>query len=117
MKFLRILLLSLLFSSAGTAEYGITSHYSVRSNGGRHTASGDVLDDDSMTAAHPKLPFGTEVRVTRLRTGESVIVKINNRGPYVKGRIIDLSQAAAKALGILKDGIAKVKVEVLRPAQ
>lgn len=117
MKFLRIFFLTLLLNTIGTAEYGIASHYSVRSNGGRHTASGDVLDDERMTAAHPKLPFGTEVRVTRLSTGASVVVRINNRGPYVKGRVIDLSQAAAKALGILKDGIARVKVEVLQPAR
>lgn len=110
--FLSQLLVVLLPVSA--AEYGIASHYSVRSNGGRHTASGEKLCDHSMTAAHRRLPFGTRVRVTRPRTGKSVVVRINNRGPYVKGRIIDLSQAAAKALGMHKDGIAKVKVEVVK---
>lgn len=117
MKFLRTLIISLLLQSASTAEYGKASFYTVASNGGRQTASGDKLDDNGFTAAHKSLPFGTEVRVTRLSTGHSVIVKINNRGPFIKGRIVDLSHAAAKALGLLTDGVCRVKLEVVKPAK
>lgn len=99
------------------AEIGVASHYSVRSNGGTHTASGEVLKDSSLTAAHKTLKFGTVVKVTDLKTQKEVIVRINNRGPFIKGRIIDLSQAAAKQLGITKRGIAKVKVEVVKSAK
>jgi rare lipoprotein A len=108
------LLLLLVALPVSAAEFGIASYYSVRSNGGAHTASGEKLDDKSLTAAHPKLPFGTRVRVTRVADGRNVEVRINNRGPYVKGRIIDLSHAAAKVLGLHKDGITKVKVEVVK---
>jgi rare lipoprotein A len=66
-----------------------------------------------MTAAHRKLPFGTEVRVTNLANGKSVVVRINDRGPYIKGRILDLSHAAAQELGMVKRGIVRVNVEVL----
>ncbi len=68
---------------------------------------------DKLTAAHPSLPFGTRVRVTNLRNGKDVIVRINDRGPFVKGRIIDLSTSAAKEIGILKSGIGRVKLEAL----
>lgn len=112
---MKSLLLSLLLCVVTqAAEYGIASHYSVRSNGGRHTASGEKLDDASMTAAHKHLPFGTKVRVTHLKTGKSVVVRVNNRGPFVKGRVIDLTRDAAKALGFYKNGIARVKVEVVK---
>jgi rare lipoprotein A len=67
----------------------------------------------AMTAAHPVLPFGTQVRVRRLKTGQAVTVRINDRGPFVKGRIIDLSYAAAKQLGMLADGLAKVHLRVV----
>jgi len=67
-----------------------------------------------MTAAHKKLPFGTLVRVVDLKTGQNVVVRINNRGPFIKGRIIDLSVRAAKELGTYDRGIAKVRVDVLR---
>jgi rare lipoprotein A len=96
-------------------ERGIASYYSVKSSGSQ-TASGKRLRDDVPTAAHRTLPFGTFVRVTRLKTGKSIEVPITDRGPYVKGRVIDLSVAAARNLGITpKDGIAQVTVEVVRP--
>jgi rare lipoprotein A len=100
-------------ASRGATQKGIASWY-----GGefKRTASGERYDPWSLTAAHRKLPFGTRVRVTSLRTQRSVIVRINNRGPYVRGRIIDLSKGAAAKLGMLGSGITKVELEVLPPA-
>lgn len=80
---------------------------------GRTTASGEIYDQNALTAAHPSLEFGTKVKVTNLTNGQSVIVKINDRGPYAQGRIIDLSAAAARAVGIITSGIAPVKVTIL----
>ena len=84
---------------------------------GRKTASGEIFNMDEMTAAHKKLPFGTKVQVTYKdkKTGEerSVVVRINDRGPYVWGRHIDLSRAAAEKLGILDKGVAKVRIRIL----
>jgi rare lipoprotein A len=79
---------------------------SVYSGGG--TASGERMNPGALTAAHPSLPFGTKVRVTNRHTGRSVVVRINDRGPFVKGRVIDLSPAAAKAIGV--GGIAQVSL-------
>ena len=110
-----LLLLLLAVQLHAEPERGIASYYSVKSCG-KQTASGRPLRDDVPTAAHRTLPFGTIVRVTRLKTGKSIEVPITDRGPYVKGRVIDLSVAAAQALGITpKDGIAQVTVEVVRP--
>jgi rare lipoprotein A len=80
---------------------------------GRKTASGDRFDPKRLTAAHKTLPLGTRVRVTNPRTGASVVVKINDRGPYVGRREIDLSHAAAREVGILNRGVAPVLLEVL----
>ena len=80
---------------------------------GARTASGERFNARELTAAHPTLPFGTKVRVTHLGNGKSVDVKINDRGPYIGGRIIDLSKAAAGVLGMQNQGVAKVKVTVL----
>lgn len=84
---------------------------------GKTTADGGTFDQHDFTAAHRTLAFGTVVRVTDLDNGRSVKVKINDRGPHVKGRIIDLSSAAARALGITKDGVARVRVEAFRGDQ
>jgi rare lipoprotein A len=78
---------------------------------GKKTATGEKFDQNDRTAAHPTLPMGTQATVTNLKTGNSVDVKINDRGPYVKGRDIDLSKRAAKELGMTKEGIAPVKIE------
>ncbi len=78
---------------------------------GKKTASGEKFDQHDLTAAHPTLPMGTEATVTHLETGKSVEVTINDRGPYSKGRDIDLSKKAGKAIGINKDGVAPVKIE------
>lgn len=112
------LLLSSFFtlSMCAVGETGVASFYSVRSNGGTHTASGERLNDNTLTAAHKTLKFGTIVNVTNLNNKKSVQVRINNRGPFIKGRIIDLSKAAAKKINLEKSGIAKVRVEVVKPA-
>jgi rare lipoprotein A len=80
---------------------------------GKKTASGEIYDQTKLTAAHKTLPLGTKARVTNLENGNAVEVEINDRGPFVKGRIIDLSRAAAGILGLVEDGVAPVKVEVI----
>lgn len=80
---------------------------------GRRTSSGEAFDQEALTAAHPYLPFGTFVRVTNLDNGKSVVVRINDRGPWIAGRIIDLSRRAAWVIDFLDHGIAMVKIEVL----
>lgn len=93
-------------SSAG--EIGIASHYGGKFHG-RKTASGERYNQNAMTAAHRRLPFGTRVRVTNARNGKSVILRINDRGPFVRGRVVDVSMAAARQLGF--SGLTKVTVE------
>ncbi len=93
-------------------EEGIVSWYDHKEAGHR-TASGAVFDPNAMTAAHPTLPFGTVVRVTRLDTNYSVVVTVNDRGPSVKGRIIDLTRRPAEKLGLPDVGIAPCRVEVI----
>ena len=78
------------------------------------TASGERFDKHAMTAAHRTLPMGTRVRVTNTRNGKTVVVRINDRGPFSKNRIIDLSEAAARVLGMIEAGVAPVTLEVLR---
>ena len=80
---------------------------------GKKTASGDIFDDGKLTAAHKTLPFGSKAKVTNLSNGKSVKVEINDRGPYVENRIIDLSQAAAHALGMIDHGVVQVRIEPL----
>jgi rare lipoprotein A len=93
------------------AQSGVASVYSTKSGSG--TASGQRLNPDALTAAHRSLPFGTKVRVTNRNNGHSVIVTINDRGPFVRGRIVDVTPAAARALGF--SGLAPVTVEPLLP--
>ncbi len=92
--------------------YGIASHYGPEWDG-RLTANGETFHNRELTAAHKTLPFDTRVRVTLPSTGKSVVVRINDRGPYVKGREIDLSDEAARRIGLDHYGIAKVKLEIL----
>jgi rare lipoprotein A len=80
----------------------------------QQTANGEQFNPRALTAAHRTLPFGTKVRVTNVRSGRTVTVRINDRGPFVPGRVIDLSQAAAEELGIVGRGIAKVKLDVVQ---
>lgn len=96
-------------SANATPSRGLASHYGYRSK----TANGEMMNPQAMTAAHPSLPFGTRVRVTDVASHRAVVVRINDRGPFVQGRIIDLSTAAAEALGIIGRGVALVEVEVV----
>ena len=91
-------------------EVGLASWYGPPYKG-RKAADGSVFDENAMTAAHRELPMGTTVRVTNLTTNQSVMVRITDRGPFVPGRTLDLSLAAAKAIGVYRTGVAKVKVE------
>jgi rare lipoprotein A len=92
-----------------STEVGLASWYGPYQN--RRTADGSVYDGQGLTAAHRTLPMGTTVRVTNLTTKQTVIVRITDRGPFVPGRVMDLSIAAAKAIGLYKMGVAKVRVE------
>ena len=96
-------------STGNVSETGIASYYAHKYHG-RTTASGERFDMNDMTAAHKTLPFGTRVRVTNLSNGKSITVRINDRGPFVKGRIIDLSLAAAKKLDMVNAGLAQVRL-------
>jgi len=98
--------------AAAHTETGIASWYGERSHG-RRTASGEIFDMHALTAAHRTLVFGSIVRVTEIRSGESVDVRINDRGPADGARIIDLSYAAARRLGMLRRGVARVKLSVI----
>ncbi|MBD2056851.1 septal ring lytic transglycosylase RlpA family protein [Oculatella sp. FACHB-28] len=95
---------------------GMASWYGPGFHGNR-SASGEVFNQNALTAAHRNLPFGTQVRVTNLNNGQSVVVRINDRGPYSGGRVIDLSAAAARAVGLIQAGVAPVSVDVLGVAQ
>jgi len=88
--------------------------YMAESYEGQRTASGAIYHDASMMAAHPTLPFGTHVRVTNVTNGRSVVVTVVDRGPYRKGRVIDVSRRAARELGFLASGVAPVRIEVVR---
>lgn len=94
-------------------EVGIASWYGPGFHGKR-TANGEVYDMYGISAAHKTLPFGTIVRVVDLETGKSVVVRINDRGPFIEGRIIDLSYGAALELGMVQKGLAKVGLKILR---
>lgn len=93
-----------------TASHGVASFYTE----GTETASGEKFDANDLTAAHPTLPFGTRLRVTNVASGQSVTVRVNDRGPYVQGRVVDVSHSAADALGMVGKGLANVKLEVVQ---
>lgn len=100
------------YSGSSKGRYyqtGIASYYWQP----QRVASGGWFNPNALTAAHKTLPFGTRVRVTHLRNGRSVVVRINDRGPYIKGRVIDLSKRAAGVIGMRGSGIARVKIEIL----
>lgn len=98
-----------------SVETGLASWYGPGFEG-RQTANGEIFDSAQLTAAHRTMRLPSRARVTRLDTGESVIVRVNDRGPYIDGRLIDLSHAAAEALGFTDDGLIEVRVEGLGPA-
>ncbi len=113
-----VFIISLFFGFAVSAlkqhvETGKASYYADKFQG-QKTASGQLYHPDSLTAAHKTLGFGTLVKVTNLGNGKSVIVRINDRGPFVKGRVIDLSKNAMKTLEGIDKGLINVKVEVLK---
>ena len=92
------------------ASHGLASFYTE----GTQTASGERFDTNELTAAHRTLPFGTRLRVTNVATGRSVTVRVNDRGPFVPGRVVDVSHSAAETLGMVGGGIAKVKLDVVQ---
>lgn len=100
------------FANAQQEELGLASYYSDLFHG-KPTASGELYDKNKMTAAHKTLPFGTIIKVTRLDNGKSVQVRVNDRGPYISGRIVELSRAAAEKIDLVRDGVTRVKVEVV----
>jgi rare lipoprotein A len=93
-------------------QEGYASYYGAALAGHR-TASGETFDPNGFTAAHRELPFGSRIRVTNLDNGRSVVVRVNDRGPFADGRVIDLSWAAARELGMLRSGVAHVHLELL----
>ena len=96
----------------GYDQTGVASYYGARHHGKR-TASGERFDQHGLTAAHRQLPFGTRVKITNLGNNNSVVVRINDRGPYSRGRLIDVSREAAEQLGMLRSGTARVRVQAL----
>ncbi|MGE0232668.1 MAG: septal ring lytic transglycosylase RlpA family protein [Flavobacteriaceae bacterium] len=95
-------------SGAQAAQCGMASWYS---HAGKRTANGEIANPAGLTAAHRSLPFGTKVKVTNVHNGRSVVVRVNDRGPFVKGRVIDLSKAAAAQIGLVTRGTGKVRVD------
>ena len=96
-------------TAGGVRPYGVASFYSE----GTKTANGEAFDPKELTAAHRSLPFGTKLRVTNVSTGQSVTVRVNDRGPFIPGRDVDVSYSAAEQLGMVGGGIAKVKMDVV----
>jgi rare lipoprotein A len=109
---LAVLALALPFGARAGIQEGTISWYGSQFHD-RPTASGELFDKRGLTMAHPTLPFGTKVRVTNLRNGRSVVVRVNDRGPFIGHRIADLSQAAASLLGMLGKGVARARIEIL----
>ncbi|MDA9437977.1 lipoprotein [Bradyrhizobium sp. CCBAU 51745] len=96
-------------NAKSTGAQGLASFYSDT-----ETASGERFDRNEMTAAHPTLPFGTKLRVTDVSSGRFVTVRVNDRGPFVRGRVVDISPSAAEALGMVDKGLANVRLDVVR---
>ena len=122
MKIISLTLIMLLCVIQGTIQVAVAAgvqegeaSYYADSLNGNTTASGEPYDKNALSAAHRTLAFGTKVRVTYLKNGQSVEVVINDRGPHAKGRIIDLSGAAAKQLGLIDAGHGKVRLEIIEP--
>ena len=95
-------------------ETGIGSWYGTKFHG-RKTANGEIYDMNGLSAAHRELPLGTMIRVTHLGNGKSVTLKVNDRGPFIEGRILDLSLGAARKLEMIEAGVAKVMIEIVKP--
>jgi rare lipoprotein A len=110
---LQVLPVAAVPANSAYRQVGIASWYGGRHQG-RTTASGEIFDENRLTAAHRTLPLETKARVTNLENGRSVEVTVNDRGPYIRGRVIDLSARAAKELGMAQRGLALVRIEVVR---
>ncbi|HEY7119303.1 MAG TPA: septal ring lytic transglycosylase RlpA family protein [Tepidisphaeraceae bacterium] len=104
------------FIGCALSRPGNLASYYAEKYQGRLTANGERFDVARLTAAHRTLPFGTRVRVTNLKNGRTVVVRINDRGPYIAGRIIDLTPAAARQLDMIQAGVVPVKLEILSTA-
>ena len=113
MRALSIALTALALSLSLSASAEVASWYGPGFQG-RHTANGERFDQNALTCAHRRYSFNTKVRVTNLRNGKSVVCRINDRGPYIRGRSIDLSKAAAARIGMISTGTARVRIEVIR---
>jgi rare lipoprotein A len=112
---LGVLALAIPFGAArANVQEGAVSWYGAQFHD-RQTANGERFDMGALTMAHPTLPFGTRVRVTNLRNGRSVVVRVNDRGPFVGHRIADVSRGAAAELGMVSRGVARVRIEALAP--
>lgn len=115
-SFIFFLLLTLNFpaysSGTGKTQTGTASWYGTKYHG-RKSSNGEVYNKNKMTAAHPSLPFGTQVKVTNLANNQSVVLRITDRGPFSRSRIIDVSEAAARQLDMIRSGTAKVSMEIL----
>lgn len=99
-------------SASGHSDTGQASYYGNEFHG-RKTANGERFDQGKLTAAHRSLPFGTRVKVTNTQNGKTVVVRVNDRGPFVKGRIIDLSSSAFKSIASLNAGVVPVRIQVM----
>lgn len=108
-------MLFLMFSAAFALPGQMTTSWYGAKFAGRQTANGEIFDPNLMTAAHKTLPFGTELELTNPDTGKTVIVRVNDRGPFIKGRHLDVSRAAAEVLGFKDDGVAKLRVKEVKP--
>ena len=97
-------------AARATETTGVCSYY-ARMHNGHITAGGEKFDSNAMTAAHRKFPMGTKLKVTNIANDKSVVVTVNDRGPFVKGRVISVTRRAAQELGFVKQGIAKVRIE------
>lgn len=103
-------------SAKGAYQIGLSSYYAHDFHG-RPTASGEIFDMNGLSAAHRELPLGTIIRVTHMDNGRSIIVKVNDRGPFVENRILDLSLGAARKLDMIQEGVARVKIEIVKAVQ
>ncbi|MFC2132014.1 septal ring lytic transglycosylase RlpA family protein [Bacteroidota bacterium] len=92
---------------------GIASYYADKFHGNK-TANGEIFDQEDYTAAHKTLPFGTKVLVTNLENNKSVVVRVNDRGPFVRGRVIDLSRTAAEEIDMIKSGVVEVEIRIFK---
>ena len=100
-------------TTAITTQEGIASWYNIKTNYGTQTASGRPLRNDAFTAAHKEWPMGSKVKITNLRNGSTEVLTITDRGPYIKGRVIDVTAGSAQRLGFYEDGLTRTKIELL----